>query len=72
MDREIGKKIKELRTEQGMSQEDLALEANIPRQTMSYIEQDRQTIKYNRLCDILEVLGYEIQIVKANNKRGEK
>lgn len=59
----IGKKIKNLRKEKGLSQEELACDANVSRSTIGMIETARTDItlsKIKRIAKALEVEPYEL------------
>jgi transcriptional regulator with XRE-family HTH domain len=64
LDRSTGEKLKELREQAGMSQEDLAFAAGIDQSGLSKLERiGPLAISWGRLCRIANVLGCEIEIV---------
>lgn len=64
---ELGKAIKELRQQKGITQETLAKESNISRATLSKLENGYiANISIVTINQILCVLGYEIDIKPAN------
>jgi transcriptional regulator with XRE-family HTH domain len=64
---ELGKTIKSLRQQKGLSQEVLAQEANISRATLSKLENGYiANISIVTVNQILSLLGYEIDIKPSN------
>lgn len=64
---ELGKTIKQLRQQKGLSQEVLAQEANISRATLSKLENGYiANISIVTVNQILSLLGYEIDIKPTN------
>lgn len=64
---ELGKTIKQLRQQKGLSQEVLAQEANISRATLSKLENGYiANISIVTVNQILSLLGYEIDIRPVN------
>lgn len=64
---ELGKTIKSLRQQKGLSQEVLAQEANISRATLSKLENGYiANISIVTVNEILSLLGYEIDIKPTN------
>ena len=61
---EIGKKIKQLRVEKGMSQQDLANKLGYSRERVNQIENAKHDIGITSALRVLDVLGYEFNIVK--------
>lgn len=56
----LGSRVRELRLEQGLSQEALGLESGLSRSQIISIEWGRRGVLYERLGDIAEVLGVEV------------
>lgn len=56
----VGARVRELRLEQGLSQESLALESGLSRNMIIGIEWGRKSVAYERLCDIADVLDVPI------------
>ncbi|WP_091718269.1 helix-turn-helix domain-containing protein [Pseudarthrobacter equi] len=52
----VGARIRELRLEQGLSQESLALESGLSRNMIIGIEWGKKSVAYERLWDIADVL----------------
>lgn len=64
---ELGKTIKSLRQQKGLSQEILAQEANISRATLSKLENGYiANISIVTVNQILSLIGYEIDIKPTN------
>lgn len=64
---ELGKTIRDLRKQKGLSQEILAQEANISRATLSKLENGYiANISIVTVNQILSLLGYEIDIKPTN------
>ena len=58
----IGKRLKEIRTEQGWSQEQVALMAGVTERTVNKVEQGAFNVPLDVLATLSDVLGYELQI----------
>lgn len=56
----MGSRIRELRLQRDLTQESLALEANLSRNMVIGIEWGRKSIAYERLWDIADVLNVVI------------
>lgn len=64
---ELGKTIRDLRKQKGISQESLAKESNISRATLSKLENGYiANISIVTINHILSLLGFEIDIKPAN------
>jgi transcriptional regulator with XRE-family HTH domain len=64
---ELGKKIKTLRKEKGLSQQELASKAQISRATLSKLENGYVgSVSIAMLDNILSILDYEIDIKPKN------
>ncbi len=59
--RKLGKKIRELRKEQGISQAQLAFESGVRREAITHIERGEQNATTDTLYSIAEALGIHIQ-----------
>lgn len=55
-----------LRKEQGLSQAELARKAGCRQQVISRIEKKENSPTLKTLCEILDVLDYDIKLVKKN------
>lgn len=58
----IGKRLKEIRTEQGWSQEQVALMAGVTERTVDKVENGAFNVPLDVLATLSDVLGYELQI----------
>lgn len=56
----VGARIRELRLERGLTQEELGNAAGMDRKMVLYIELGQRSLGYERLWDISAVLGVEI------------
>jgi transcriptional regulator with XRE-family HTH domain len=56
----LGNRIREARKRKGLSQEDLAFEAEIDRSYMGGIERGERNPSFKMLCMIAEVLGVDV------------
>ncbi|WP_405472624.1 helix-turn-helix domain-containing protein [Paenarthrobacter ilicis] len=63
--RTVGAKIRELRLEQNLSQEALALESGLSRNMIIGLEWGRKSVAYERLWDIADVLQVPIMQLLA-------
>ena len=64
---ELGKTIRELRQQKGITQEALAMQVNVSRTTLSKLENGYiANISIVTIDQILSLLGYEIDIKPAN------
>ena len=64
---ELGEKIKLLRKEKNLTQQELANKAGISRQTLSHLENGKiGTVSIRVLIVILNELGYELDIKPKN------
>ena len=53
----VGKRIRELRVERGLTQEQLAHESGVTRPILSGVEKGQRGLLYERLFDIADALG---------------
>jgi transcriptional regulator with XRE-family HTH domain len=58
----IGERLKEIRTEQGWSQEQVALMAGVTERTVEKVEQGAFNVPLDVLATLSDVLGYELRI----------
>ncbi|WP_396020181.1 helix-turn-helix domain-containing protein [Arthrobacter sp. ISL-69] len=56
----VGARIRQLRLEEGLSQESLALESGLSRNMIIGIEWGKKSVAYERLWDIASVLGCNV------------
>lgn len=54
--RDVGSRIRELRTERGMTQEQLALRSGVTRNVLIDVEHGKRGLLYERLFDLAEAL----------------
>lgn len=54
---QVGSRIRQVRIEQNLTQEALALESGVTRNVLIHVEHGRRGLLYERLFDIAEVLG---------------
>ena len=66
----LARRVKSLRLEQGMKQEELAENANVSRQTLSDIENGNTTPQAKVLQRIYQVLGIDIEPVAFDEQTG--
>jgi transcriptional regulator with XRE-family HTH domain len=59
----IGQQIKYLRKQNHLSQDKLALLADIPQQKLSLIERDKLNVTLKTLTKVAEVLKVQVQLV---------
>ncbi len=59
--RAVGARIRELRTEVGLTQEALAIESGVHRNMLIHVEHGTRAIAYDRLFDLASALGVEVQ-----------
>ena len=64
---EIGKKIKQLRLEKGMSQQELANKLGYSRERINQIENAKHDIGITSALRVLDVLGYEFSIMEKQS-----
>ena len=60
----IGKKIKKIRKENGLTQEMLALQCDISKPTLIGIERGQGNVTIDNLIKILQVLGLQIDLIE--------
>lgn len=65
---EIGKLIKKLRTERGITQAELAAYAEVSFATINKIENEKGGVKIETINKVLDVLGYELVGRKKNTE----
>jgi transcriptional regulator with XRE-family HTH domain len=53
----VGRRIRDLRVERGITQEKLALDSGVTRPILNSVENGRRGILFERLYDIAEALG---------------
>ena len=56
----VGARVRELRLERGLTQEELGNAAGMDRKTVLYIELGQRSLGYERLWDISAVLGVDV------------
>lgn len=63
--REVGSRIRTLRIELGLTQEQLALASGVTRNVLIDVEHGRRGLLYERLFDIAEALGVPVDRLVA-------
>lgn len=58
---QVGGRIRELRLAHGLTQEALALEVGMSRNMLIHVEWGKRSMAYERLWDMAEVLGVEVE-----------
>ena len=64
----IGKKIKEIRKQAGLTQKELAYRAGVGLRFLRELEQGKQTVRMDKVSEVLEFLGYHIGVRKNAGK----
>lgn len=70
MSKELGKFIADLRKENGVKQEDLALYAGVSMKFISQLENGKSSVRLDKVNDVLRIFGYELGPVQMENKYG--
>jgi HTH-type transcriptional regulator/antitoxin HipB len=60
--RALGARVKQLRTEEGLSQQQLAERAFVSRKWLMDFEGGKSTVEANKVLDVLQALGYEVEL----------
>ena len=60
--RALGAKVRQLRTDMGLSQADLAEQAFVSRKWLVDFEGGKSTVEANKVLDVLQALGYEVML----------
>lgn len=68
MSKEIGAFVKELRKENGLRQEDLALYSGVSTKFIIELERGKKTLMANKINDVLEIFGYKLGPVKKTDQ----
>ncbi|MEK6647598.1 MAG: type II toxin-antitoxin system Y4mF family antitoxin [Candidatus Firestonebacteria bacterium] len=61
---DIGEKIKELRKKTDLTQKEFAERAGIGLRFLRELEQGKKTVRIDKVNQVLEFLGYHIEILK--------
>jgi transcriptional regulator with XRE-family HTH domain len=64
---ELASKIELLRIEAGLTQQDLGLKAGVSGRTIQYVEYGQRSCHVDTLQRLLDVLGYQLKIVKKDD-----
>ena len=64
----IGKKIKEIRKQAGLTQKELAYRVGVGLRFLRELEQGKQTVRMDKVSEVLEFLGYHIGVRKNAGK----
>jgi HTH-type transcriptional regulator / antitoxin HipB len=60
--RALGARVKQLRAEEGLSQQQLAERAFVSRKWLMDFERGKSTVEANKVLDVLQALGYELEL----------
>ncbi|WP_309617841.1 helix-turn-helix domain-containing protein [Salinibacterium sp.] len=60
--RALGARVRQLRTEEGLSQQQLAERAFVSRKWLMDFEGGKSTVEANKVLDVLQALGYEVEL----------
>ena len=63
----IGQRIKELRKKNKLTQEDLAMKSGLGLRFVRDLEQGKPTLRLDKVNQLLELFGYEMQPTRYNN-----
>jgi HTH-type transcriptional regulator/antitoxin HipB len=61
--RSLGLKTQELRLRAGLSQEELAVKAWVSRKWLNEFENGKTSVNASKVLDVLQALGYEVDVV---------
>jgi y4mF family transcriptional regulator len=68
MDTMIGKNIKEIRKQAGLTQKELAYRVGVGLRFLRELEQGKRTVRMDKVSEVLEFLGYHIGVKKNAGK----
>ncbi len=60
----IGQKVKELRKQTGLTQEELATRSGVGLRYVRELEQGKQTVRVDKVDQVLVLFGYHLEPVK--------
>jgi HTH-type transcriptional regulator / antitoxin HipB len=60
--RALGARVRQLRAEEGLSQQQLAERAFVSRKWLMEFEGGKSTVEANKVLDVLQALGYEVEL----------
>ena len=60
----IGQKVKELRKQAGLTQEELAIRSGVGLRFVRELEQGKQTVRTDKVDQVLTLFGYHLEPVK--------
>ncbi len=60
----IGQKVKELRKQTGLTQEELATRSGVGLRFVRELEQGKQTVRVDKVDQVLVLFGYHLEPVK--------
>ncbi|MBN1823921.1 MAG: helix-turn-helix transcriptional regulator [Endomicrobiales bacterium] len=66
----IGKKIKEIRKQIKLTQQEFALRSGVGLRFVRDLEQGKKTVRLDKINQVLDFLGYHLEILKNENKLG--
>jgi y4mF family transcriptional regulator len=64
----IGKKVKEIRKQAGLTQKELAYRAGVGLRFLRELEQGKPTVRMDKVSEVLTFLGYQIGVKKNAGK----
>ena len=65
---QIGKKVKDIRKQAGLTQEELAYRAGVGLRFLRELEQGKATVRMDKVSQVLEFLGCRLQVEKNGKK----
>ncbi len=68
MSKELGKFIADIRKQNGIKQEDLALYANVSMKFISQLENGKSGLRLDKVNDVLRVFGYQLGPMEIKNE----
>lgn len=60
--RALGARVKQLRVEEGLSQQQLAERAFVSRKWLMDFERGKSTVEASKVLDVFQALGYEVEL----------
>lgn len=68
MSNRIGEKVKEMRKQAGLTQEELAYRAGVGLRFLRELEQGKATVRIDKVSQVLEFLGCHLRVEKNGRK----
>lgn len=69
---DLGVLVRKYRKEQGLTQEDLALMANVGRRFIVELEKGKQSLHLGKVMEVMEVLGIGLSVVALWSQNDEE